>query len=303
MNWLNNIIAYLLPLIPKSLIKIFARQYIAGETLPQALGKVKSLNAAGINATLDYLGEDPKTKAECLLAIDVYKKIVDKIHSLDLKSGISFKLSHMGLKLDKKFCSENVYSLIEYAGSKNVFARIDMEDISLKKDTLDIYLEMKNSFEQVGIVMQAYLRCGIEDAGIMISENANTRLCKGAYYWEDEQFVYKDMAQINSSYAYLMEKLMAGGCFTAIATHDEALVLEALKSIDKLNVSKQSYEFQMLYGVRERLRDIIRDQGHPIRVYVPFGKEWLAYCIRRIKENPKMVSYIFTNTLRKLSRK
>jgi proline dehydrogenase len=299
--WLNNLIAHLLPLVPKSLVEIFAKQYIAGDNLAPAIKIVKDLNASNISATLDYLGEDPKNRAECLVAVDIYKKAVDEIYAQNLNSGVSLKLSHMGLKIDKKFCVKNMHAVAEYASLKNVFIRIDMEDITLKKETIDIYLKLKETFNNVGIAMQAYLRCAIEDADSMILKGANIRLCKGAYYREDKKFVYKDMGIINSSYAYLLEKILSNKCFAAIATHDEALVFEAMKIIDKLGLSKQDYEFQMLYGVQEHLRDIIRDQGHPIRVYVPFGQEWLAYSVRRLKENPQLVSYVFANGLKRLA--
>jgi proline dehydrogenase len=300
MIWLNTLIAQLLPLIPKSLVGIFAKQYIAGEKLDQALEKIRALNDQDISATLDFLGEDPKKKGDCRAAVGVYKRAIQEIHHHHLNSGVSVKPSHMGLKIDKRFCFDNLYDLVSHAQKFNVFIRIDMEDVSLKADTIDLYLTLKNEFDNVGIVMQAYLRSAIDDMNRMIEHKANVRLCKGAYYWEDRKTVYKDMRIINSSFAYLLDKLFSNQCFTGIATHDERLVFDAIKRIDKRGVSKGNYEFQMLYGVQENLRNIIRDHGHPIRVYVPFGKEWFAYAIRRLKENPKMVSYIFINGIHRI---
>ncbi|WP_300457663.1 proline dehydrogenase family protein [Desulfobacula sp.] len=300
MIWLNTLIAQLLPMIPKSLVGIFAKQYIAGETLGQALDNIKALNDLKISATLDFLGEDPKNRADCQAAVAVYKHAIQEIHRQQLNSGVSLKPSHMGLKIDKLFCFDNLYDLLSHARKYTVFIRIDMEDVTLKEDTIDLYLKLKQEFENVGMVMQAYLRSAIDDMNRMIEQRANVRICKGAYYWEDRKIAYKDMRIINSSFTYLLEKLFLNHCFTGIATHDERLVFEAIKCIDKLGVSKGNYEFQMLYGVQENLRNIIRDHGHPIRVYVPFGKEWFAYAIRRLKENPKMVSYIFTNGIRRM---
>ncbi len=297
---LNNLIANLIPLLPKSFIRIFARPYIAGETLDDALTKIRELNNKNIAATLDLLGEDPKKRSECILAVEMYKKAVDKMTEYRLNSGISLKPSHMGLKLDKTFCFDNIQDIVTHARQKNIFVRIDMEDTTLKHDTVDLFLQLKKDFDNVGIVMQAYLRSSIPDVRRMMEEKANIRLCKGAYYREDKKNVYKDMAIINSSYVYLLEKLLSHQCFTGIATHDEKLVFEAMKIIDRLGLKKDAYEFQMLYGVEEELRAIIHDQGYPVRVYVPFGKEWLAYSIRRLKENPKMVSYIFSNILKKM---
>ncbi|CCK78496.1 proline dehydrogenase family protein [Desulfobacula toluolica] len=297
---LNRLIAQLLFLVPKSLVEIFAKQYIAGETLSQALEKTRELNDLKIDVTLDFLGEDPQKKRDCRAAVDVYKKAIKEIHNRNLKSGISLKPSQMGLKINKQFCFDNLHDLIDHARKHMVFVRIDMEDTSLKEDTIDLYLKLKKEFENVGIVMQAYLRSAIADINGMIQAHANIRLCKGAYYWEDRKVAYKDMNIINSSYAYLMEKLLSNNCFTGIATHDEKLLFEAMKLIDKLGVSKEKYEFQMLYGVQEDLRKIIHDHGHSIRVYVPFGKDWFAYSVRRLKENPKMVSYIFTNGIKNI---
>ena len=296
----NNLIANLLPLFPKSFVKIFAKPYLAGETLEEAVAEIRKLNSRNISATLDLLGEDPKKRSECRTAVAMYQKAVDKIVEYRLNSGISLKPSHMGLKLDKTFCFDNIRDIVSHAREKKIFVRIDMEDTALKKDTFDLFLRMKDEFDNIGIVMQAYLRSSLQDIQKMIEAKANIRLCKGAFFWEDKKNVYKDMAIINSSYAYLLEALLSHGCFTGIATHDEKLVFEAMKIIDRLGLSKDAYEFQMLYGVEEELRTIILDQGYPVRVYVPFGKDWPAYSIRRLKENPQMVSYIFSSSLKKI---
>lgn len=298
--WFNNLIARLLPLVPRSLVEIFAKQYIAGEKLSQALEVIRKLNDQNASATLDFLGEDPEQKSDCLSAVDIYKTAIEQIHYQKLNSGISVKPSHMGLKMDKEFCFENLRTLAAHAQAHGVFVRIDMEDATLKADTIDLYLTLKQVFDNVGLVMQAYVRSGIKDINQMIEARANIRLCKGAYYWEDKNTVYKDMGIINSSYAYLLEKLLSNHCFTGIATHDEKLVFDAMALIDRLSLSEKDYEFQMLYGVEENLRKIIQTLGYPVRVYVPFGKEWFAYSIRRLKENPKMVSYIFANGLNTL---
>jgi proline dehydrogenase len=296
----NSLIANLLPLFPKSFVKIFAKPYLAGETLEEALAEIRALNARGISATLDLLGEDPKTRSQCRAAVEMYLAALDRIAETRLNSGISLKPSHMGLKLDKTFCFDNIREVAGHAAGHRIFVRIDMEDTALKNDTLDLFFRLKKEFDNVGIVVQAYLRSAIQDIRPLMDVKAGIRLCKGAYFWEDKKDAYKDPAVINSSYAYLLEQLLSHGCFTGIATHDEKLVFEAVKIIDRLGLGRDAYEFQMLYGVEEELRTILRDQGHPVRVYVPFGKEWLAYSIRRIKENPKMVSYVFSGMLKKL---
>ncbi|MBU3953011.1 MAG: proline dehydrogenase family protein [Proteobacteria bacterium] len=295
MIWLNTLITLLLPFVPKSLVKFIARHYIAGETLEQAVVKTKQLNRQKIQVTLDLLGEDPVSKAHCTQAVRVYEKTIEAIHVNGLGSGISLKPSHMGLKLDKAFCLENIRHLVTLADKHQMFVRIDMEDASLCQETLDLFSTLNEQFSNVGIVVQAYLRRSIDDVNDLISQGANIRLCKGAYYWENRATAYKDKVIVNESYVYLLEKLLSHGCFVGIATHDEQLVFQALKLIDKLDLPGGSYEFQMLYGVEEQLRKILVDSGHPVRVYLPFGKQWFAYSVRRLKENPKMVGYILAN--------
>jgi len=295
MIWLNNLIALILPLVPKSLVKLFAKQYIAGETLEQALEKTAQLNRDGLGVTLDLLGEDPGDISACTRALGVYEKAIEAIHAKGLTAGISLKPSHMGLKLDKAFCLANIRHLVEAAAQYHIFVRIDMEDASLCQDTMDLFLALHEQFSNVGLVIQAYLRRSIEDINRLLDLRANIRLCKGAYYWEGRPVAYKDPDIIIESYIYLLEKLLSKGCFVGIATHDEKLVFQSLALIDRLGLSKDAYEFQMLFGVEEELRQILIESGHPIRVYLPFGEEWFAYSLRRFRENPKMVGYILSN--------
>lgn len=295
MIWLNNLIAKLLPLFPVSLVGLVAKTYIAGETLEQAVALTRDLNSKDTRVTLDLLGEDPKNREECTRAVGVYQDIIQAIHSKKLGAGVSLKPSHMGLKLDPVFCLANIRSIVEQASAHDIFVRIDMEDDLLREATMDLFFSIQSEFDNVGIVTQAYLRQGIDDANALIQKKANIRLCKGAYYWENRNTVYKDGDIVNQSYTYLLEKYLSQGCFVGIATHDEKLVFQSLKLIDQLNLSLDQYEFQMLYGVEEELRQILVDRGHPVRVYLPFGKEWFAYSVRRLKENPKMVGYILAN--------
>lgn len=295
MIWLNNLIALILPFVPRSLVKLFAKQYIAGETLEQALEKTTQLNQEGLGVTLDLLGEDPGDKFACTRALGVYEKAIEAIHTKGLNAGISLKPSHMGLKLDKAFCLANIRHLVEAAAQHQIFVRIDMEDASLCQDTMDLFLSLHDQYSNVGLVIQAYLRRSIEDINRLGDLRANIRLCKGAYYWEGRPVVYKYPDIIIESYIYLLEKLLSRGCFVGIATHDERLVFQSLTLIDRLGLSKEAYEFQMLFGVEEELRQILLKSGHPIRVYLPFGEEWFAYSLRRFRENPRMVGYILSN--------
>jgi proline dehydrogenase len=300
MIWFNNLIAKILPYVPKPLVGIFARQYIAGETLDDAVREVKNLNAQGICATIDLLGEEKKVKEDALKAVDVYKQVLKVIDQEKLDANISVKPTHMGLKLDKEFCYNKFKTLVEEARKINSFVRMDMEDSSCTDDTIDIYLRLKKDYSNVGTVFQSYMRRVVDDVNKVIPHQANLRLCKGAYYWEKREVVYKDGEIVNDTFQYIMEKLLANRCYVGIATHDEKLVWEGIKLVDKLKLKKDEYEFQMLLGVDPQLRRIIVDGGHRLRVYVPFGKEWFAYSIRRLKENPKMLNYIIKNTFMRI---
>ncbi len=300
MIWFNNIIAAILPYVPKSFVGIFSRQYIAGEKLEDAVREIKDLMSQGMCATLDLLGEEVKQKEDALKAVAIYKQILNIIDEENLDSNISVKPTHMGLKLDKEFCYNNIKTLVKEAKKINNFVRIDIEDSSCIDDTIDIYLRLRKEYSNVGTALQSYIRRTVNDVNTLIPHKANLRLCKGAYYWEKREVVYKDGEIINDSFRYVVEKLLSNRCYVGIATHDEKLVWEGIKLVDKLKLKKDDYEFQMLLGVDPQLRRIIVDGGHRLRIYVPFGKEWFAYSIRRLKENPKMVNYIMKNTFRRI---
>ncbi len=297
----NRFIAWTLPLVPKALIRGISRNYIAGETLEEALAVAHDLNRQGCGVTLDLLGEDPLRKEDCYAALEIYGRTLDRIQAEGLGAGISVKPSHMGLKLDKDFCRFNLKSLVEKAGELNRFVRIDMEDASLCDATLGMFRELSQEHNNVGLVLQAYLRRAMADARTLGKVCANVRLCKGAYYWEAPSVVYGDPWIINSSYAHLLEQLFRSNCFVAVATHDERLVFEALRLIDLLEIPREQYEFQMLHGVGEKLRGILLAQGHPVRVYVPFGRDWFAYSLRRLRENPRVVGYVAAQIMGRLT--
>ena len=293
---INRFIAWSLPALPKSWVGVVARHYIAGETLDAAVDTAFCLNRSGCGVTLDLLGEAPETRAECRRAVAVYEQALARIGADALDAGISIKPSQMGYHLDPAFCRENIRHLVERAARQGSFVRLDMEDSDFVDPTLEIFNALRaEKFENVGVVLQAYLRRAMADVESLGANRSNVRLCKGAYYWELRSRVYKDPAIINTSYTHLLEQLFLSGCFTGIATHDEKLVFEALRLIQTLDIPASQYEFQMLYGVEEELRQILVDQGHRVRVYVPFGKDWFAYSVRRLRENPRMVGYVFTH--------
>ena len=300
MNWLNSLVVMLMPLAPKPLVQRFARRYVAGEHLDEALGIVRRFNTEGALCTVDYLGEFIQDKAQAEEALATYKNILDAIAAEGLSANVSVKPTQMGLLLDKNFCYENLRTLIAYADSKNNFVRVEMEDSQCTSDTLEIYLQLRREFKNCGIVLQAYLRRTLGDAREVLAARAgNFRLCKGIYA-EPRAVAFKDHALINKNYVLILEEMLKAGAYVGIATHNEELVWEAMRLIDKYQIRNnpyefQQYEFQMLLGVEPELRQIILNAGHRLRVYIPYGKHWHAYSLRRFKENPAMVGHILKN--------
>ena len=297
MGLLDKLTVWSLPFIPKPIVGYFSKPYIAGSKLEDAVKIIKELNAKGIMATIDLLGEEITHKDQAAAAAEEYKDILREIDREKLDANVSVKPTHMGLLLDEEFCFNNIRAIVQEAVKFNNFVRIDMEDHTATDQTIDMYLRLKKEFDgHVGTVIQSYMRRTMDDINHLIEHKANLRLCKGIYN-EPREVAYKDMFSINDNYNYNLRKLLSNGCYTGIATHDEKLVWYALSVIDELKLDKKDYEFQMLLGVDEQLRDIIVAAGHRMRIYVPYGKDWYAYSVRRLKENPQMAGYILKKIL------
>jgi proline dehydrogenase len=297
MNPLNNVIVSTLQLFPKGFVKRFAMRYIAGERIEDANRLVKELNSNQMRATIDVLGENVTTKEEATLSSDAAIEVLRMIDKNKLNANLSIKLTQFGLNIDKEFCFENVRRIMETARSLNNFVRIDMEDSSVTTATLGIYERFRSAgFDNTGVVIQAYMRRSEEDVRRLIEMKASVRLCKGIYV-EPENIAFKGRDEIRQNYVKLLGMLMGGGCRVGIATHDDYLINAAYGLLSRDHVKPDHYEFQMLYGVRSDLRDKIVADGHALRVYVPFGKQWYAYSIRRFKENPQVAGYVFKSVL------
>ena len=268
-----------------------SRRYIAGDTLREAVETVRALNREGCVATIDLLGESTGSKADAVQTLRDYERVVDTLEEHDLRSGISVKLTGLGLTLSEELCRANLEEIVAYAGQKGRFVRVDMEDSPYTSVTLDMVTELHERYENVGAVIQAYMRRSLEDAGRLARAGVTVRLCKGIYD-EPRKIAYKDFDTVRENYRLLLEELLKGGCYVGIATHDEFLVWHALRLIHQLEIPKERYEFQMLLGVDEELRGILVGAGHKVRVYVPFGEEWYEYSSRRLKENPKIAGYV-----------
>ena len=292
MTLLDRVIARTLPVVPKGIVRRVANRYIAGETTDEALRVVASLNARGFRATLDILGEHIRNLDQSRRAVETYLNVLDEISRQKLDSTISVKLTQLGLKLDTAVCLDLARRLLLRASELNNFVRIDMEDSSCTTETLHIYRELRKEFSNVGVVVQAYLRRTLDDVRGLDDLQPNYRLCKGVYL-EPREISYRDMRVINRNYVTLLEKMLSNGSYVGIATHDELMVWEALRIIRELKLPASAYEFQMLLGVDEQLRDIIKAGGHNLRIYIPFGRDWYAYSVRRLRENPRLAGYVF----------
>ncbi len=292
MSMLNKLVVTALPLIPKPIIAAVAKRYIAGATLPDAVKKVRQLNDKQAMATVDVLGEDIFTKDQ---ASESKRRSIDVLNAIaanGLNSNLSIKLTSLGLKMEKQFCIDNTDEIVSTAKQQNNFVRIDMEDHTCTDDTLDIYRLMQKRHGNVGVVIQAYLHRSEDDVLALASEKAKVRLCKGIYN-EPPHVAIKDRVGIQQNYLKLLRILFEAGCYTAVATHDDVLIDSAKELIKKFGLKKDQYEFQMLLGVRDEKRKQLIAEGHRLRVYVPFGKDWYGYSVRRLKENPQMAGHVF----------
>jgi proline dehydrogenase len=291
MGVVDKAIANSVPLIPRPIVKKISSRYIAGDTLQEAVSTIRDLNEEGCVATIDLLGESTESKADAAAKLKDYEKVVDALDEHDLNSGISVKLTGLGLTLNEEMCRANLEEIIEYAAARDRFVRVDMEDSPYTEKTLRMVGDMYARNENTGAVLQAYMRRSIEDVQSIIRSGFSVRLCKGIYD-EPRSIAYKDFDTVRQNYIFLLDELLKGGVYVGIATHDEFLIWHALRLIHQLEVPEDRYEFQMLLGVDEELRSILVEAGHKLRVYVPFGKDWYEYSTRRLKENPKIAGYV-----------
>ncbi len=287
--------------VPGPIVSYFAKGYIAGNNLSDAVRVSSKLNQQGAMVTMDILGEFITTKAQASFFKQECLNILEAIQKEGLNGNLSLKPTQMGLLLDKEFAFENIREIVKTASDYDSFVRIDMEDISCTDDTLEFYRSLRAEFpDHVGTVLQSYLRRTLADIDGLANDKMNIRLCKGIYN-EPRAAAYKDYNIINRSFVESLDRLFHHGAYVGIATQDEILVFEALRLIDKYGLKPDQYEFQMLLGVDEQLRQIILDGGHRLRIYVPYGEDWLPYSKRRLKENPGIARHALVQMLKKQS--
>ncbi len=296
MSVFDSMVRHGLPLVPKFVVGAVARRYVAGETLEDAVRTIRELNAEGAMATVDVLGEEVQEREKAEAAVAEYIRIFDTIEELGLDCNVSIKLTLLGLRIDEEYCRANAEKIVKLAASHGNFVRIDMEDHSCTDATLRIYRDLQERYGNVGVVLQAYMRRTLSDIGDLLPMNPNVRLCKGIYR-EPREIAWKDFHTIRANFIAGLEKLLAGEAHVGIATHDEHLVWAGMMLVDRLGVSPDRYEFQMLLGVDPQLRKIILDHGHRLRVYVPYGRDWYPYSVRRLRENPTVARHVIRGML------
>jgi proline dehydrogenase len=293
----NKMITWMLPFMPKKLVWIFSCKYIAGETIEDAIRVSRELNSQGIKVTIDLLGEFITKLEEAEENKNDYLNIIETIQKANIDGNYSLKPTSFGLLIDKEVCYRHIREVVAKAASYGNFIRIDMEDSPCTDLEIELYRKLKKEFpKNVGLVVQAYMRRTLKDLQDLMDIHSkeiplNYRLCKGIYV-EPEAIAYKKYQEVNDHFLEDLDFMLKNGVYPGIATHDRPLVEGAYKLIEKYNVPKNMYEFQMLYGVTPELRKSILDKGHTMRVYVPYGKQWFGYSTRRLKENPKMATTI-----------
>lgn len=296
MNILNQLIVSIVQMMPKNIVGFFSRKYIAGESLEDGINVVKQLNSKGIYATMDVLGEAVKNKEESLEAKNKAMEVLDAIEKHKLMANLSIKPTQMGLLIDEEFAYQQILELVKRAHEINNFVRIDMEDSSTTDMTINLYKKIFQQYKNLGVVIQAYLKRSFDDVVVLNKLGTNYRLCKGIYV-EPASIAIKDKQAIRKNYLKILRQMFIDGNYVGIATHDKYLIDEAYRMIKEMNIPKDKFEFQMLLGVRADLRDKINNDGYKIRVYVPFGKNWYAYSVRRLKENPSIAGHIVKSFL------
>jgi proline dehydrogenase len=292
---LDRTIVRLLPAVPKPVVQLFSSRYIAGSTLEDALRVVRPLNGEGKMSTVAVLGEEITQESEARAIAQTYCDVFAAIESRRLDSNVSVKPSALGFDLSYDLCRENLESVLREAAKNGNFVRIDMEDSSTTSDTLRLYRELRGrGFDNVGVVLQAYLRRSLDDVRALADLEPNVRLCKGIYI-EPPSIAFTDYDAVRANYVRCIDALLDAGAYVGVATHDEWLIGQALTRVQRLEPS--DYEFQMLLGVREQRASELVAAGHRLRVYVPFGEHWYQYSLRRLQENPAMAGTIARATV------
>jgi proline dehydrogenase len=297
---LDRAIVRLLPAVPRPVVRKLSSRYIAGSELADAVRVVKEENAAAKRATIDVLGEETHDAGEARALADEYTEVLETIEREGLDSNISIKPTGFGLRLGAELCRENTERVIRDAAERGNFVRIEMEDASTTDETLALYRELRGAgHENIGTVLQSSLRRTLDDVSAIADLRPNVRLVKGIYV-ESPKLQFKDFEAVRANFVELLDALLDADAYVAVATHDEWLIEQALERVEGL--SPEAYEFQLLLGVRPELGDRLVAGGHRLRIYVPYGRHWYEYSLRRLQENPKVAGYIAADTIGRILR-
>lgn len=279
-----------------SILTYFARRYVAGENRRDAIEAARALNQSGLKATIDNLGENVKESDEAEESVKEYLSLLDDIASAGIDAAVSLKLTHLGLDLSDKLAYDNARRIIKKAQGHNNFVRFDMEGSAYTQRTIDIFLRLRDEFANVGCALQCSLLKTQADAQRLMDKGASIRLVKGAYK-EPPSIAFKDKKAVDENYSTIMKELLRRGNMPAIATHDERLISEAKRFALENNIPKEGFEFEMLFGIKRSLQKELAAGGWSVRVYVPYGKNWLRYMMRRLKERKENIFFVVKNIL------
>jgi proline dehydrogenase len=276
----------------------FARRFIAGESIDEAIAAARAIQASGLDITLDYLGEAVASAAEADAATRAYVGIIQQIAASGVERNISLKLTQLGLTIDRATCVDNFRRILDVAQANDFFVRIDMENSPFTAVTLDVFETLwQQGYRNAGVVLQSYLPRSEQDAARMNQLGARVRLVKGAYK-EPKDVAYQSKADVDAAYVRIMRLLLGGGASPAIATHDPAMIEATRAFANEQRIPSDRFEFQMLYGIRRDLQTALHAEGYRLRVYVPFGREWFPYFMRRLGERPANVGFVIRGVLR-----
>jgi proline dehydrogenase len=278
-------------------LRFGASRFVAGESIQQAIHAVRQLNADGRAATLDHLGEFVFTEEEANESAEMCLKTLDAIHQAGVNSNLSLKMTSLGLDINKELCMKNMRKILDRAKQYGNFVRIDMEDYAHCQISLDIYRELRRQYDNVGIVLQAYLYRTEQDIRDLNEVKANLRLVKGAYK-ESSEVAFPEKKDVDENYKKIIVMHLKNGNYTAVASHDEAIITFTKDLVKKEKISNDHFEFQMLYGICEHLQKQLVREGYRLRVYVPYGIDWFGYFMRRLAERPANVWFVLKNIIK-----
>ncbi|PIZ66875.1 MAG: proline dehydrogenase [Candidatus Marinimicrobia bacterium CG_4_10_14_0_2_um_filter_48_9] len=293
--FVNRLIVGLMPLMPRGIVKLFSKRYIAGDRIEDAIATCAHLKNTGFETTLDILGEAISTSTEAAASRDAYINLIQTVSHHPVSKNISLKPTALGLGLDPQLALDNIRAIIQVADEHGFFVRIDMEDSPYTTKTLNIYNTLRQEFPRIGVVIQAYLHRSDADVKAIAATNGNLRICKGIYK-EAHDIAFQDKDGVRENYLHLVKTMLKSGAYVGIATHDIYLIDTLEAFIHDQAIPPEKYEFQALLGVPIEARLArLREAGHTVRIYVPFGEQWYAYSSRRLRENPDVAGYVIKN--------